>query len=76
MLEIEGQRFVTATEVGRGYIGGDVTMAMVAMWRKRRMVTPYRVGREVFYRLDELKEVEQATRDTPRGRPRRKLDQD
>lgn len=63
-------RYVTATEAPC-YLGPDVTAAMVYKWRQRRMVNAYRVGREKFYRLDELKEVEGVLRRSGRGRPRR-----
>lgn len=75
MLEVfddQGElvRFVTATEAP-SYLGPDVSVSMVNKWRQRRMVTGYRVGREVLFRLDELKEVERATRRSVKGgRPR------
>lgn len=54
-------RYVTAREAP-AYLGADVSEAMVNKWHSRRMVTGYRVGREVLFRLDELKEVEGVTR--------------
>lgn len=54
-------RYVSATEAPE-FCGPDVTRDMVYEWRKRRLVTGYRVGREVLFRLDELKEVEGVTR--------------
>lgn len=74
MLEItddQGRpaRYVTATEAP-DWLGDDVTVDAVNKWHTRRMVTGYRVGRLVYFRLDELREVEQVTRDTPSGRPR------
>jgi hypothetical protein len=61
--------YVTATEAP-DWLGDDVTVDMVNKWHRRRKVTGFRVGREVFFRLDELREVEQVTRDTPGGHPR------
>jgi hypothetical protein len=69
VIEVEGIRYVTATEAP-DHLGADVTPGMVAMWRQRRMITPYRVGREVYYRLDELIEVEYVTRGMPQSHRR------
>jgi hypothetical protein len=79
MLEVHDDqgalvRYVTATEAPE-WLGDDVTSGMVAMWRHRHMITPYRVGREVYYRLDELREVEQVTREAPQSHRRGGLDQ-
>jgi hypothetical protein len=68
----ELMRYITAGEAS-DYLGPDVTPAMVYKWRQRRMVNAYRVGREKYYRLDELKEVEGVLRRSARGRPRRSV---
>jgi hypothetical protein len=74
MLEVDGQRFVTAREVGGGLVlGADISEDAVNQWHRRRKITGYRVGREVFFRLDELREVEQVVRESPGGRPRPKI---
>jgi hypothetical protein len=70
VIEVEGIRYVTATEAP-DHLGADITRDMIYKWRKRRKITGYRVGKEVYHRLDELIEVEYVTRGTPDGRPRR-----
>lgn len=65
-------RFVTAKEAPEHFspvLG--VTEAMVNKWHSQRKVTGYRVSRQVFFRLDELQEVEKVTRDTPQSHRRR-----
>lgn len=74
MLEVrddQGElvRYISATEAP-GYLGPDVTPGMVYKWRQRHMVNGYKVGREVYYRLDELKEVEGVLRRRGLGRKR------
>jgi hypothetical protein len=69
-------QYVTATEAPAYFsrrVG--VTKGTVATWHKNREITGYRIGREVYFRLSELQDVEYAKRMTRGGRPRRGLDQ-
>lgn len=70
MIAVEGIEYVTASEAP-DRLGADVVPAMVWDWKRRRLVTGYRVGREVYYRLDELIEVEYVLRVAGKGRKRR-----
>lgn len=70
MIEVGGITYVTATEAP-GYLGADVTAEMVRAWGSRRKLNGYRVGRETFYSLDELTDVEFATRNSRFGKWRK-----
>lgn len=52
-------------------LGDDVTEAMVRAWGTRPQVRSRLVGRERWYALDDLQDVELSTRLATRGRPRR-----
>lgn len=69
MLEVNGQRYITAVEAPE-YLGSDVKSSRVHDWKRRRLVTGYKMGGLVWFRLDELIEVEFITRRSPGGRPR------
>jgi hypothetical protein len=68
--------YVTATEAPDHFSPSlKVRKGTVAQWHHDREVTGYRIGRQVYFRLDELQEVEYVKRTTRGGRPRRGLDQ-
>lgn len=76
MLEIVNEHgeivvYVTASEAPSHFSPlVRVTQAMVEKWMQRRKVTTYKIGRERYARLDELKEVEYVLRRDKGGRPR------
>jgi hypothetical protein len=70
VIEVEGIRYVTATEAP-DHLGADIVPAMIRDWKRRRLITGYRVGKVTYYRLDELIEVEYVLRDSGKGRRRR-----
>jgi hypothetical protein len=70
MIYVNGLSYVTAAEAPAS-LGPDITAALVRDWKRRRLITGYRVGRETWYRLDELVEVEYVLRNSRTGRPRR-----
>ena len=69
MIEVNGSVYITATEAPE-HLGTDCSPQTVRQWGKRRKVNGYRLGRETYYSLDELTEVEYVTRTSPTGRPR------
>lgn len=69
MIEVNGLIYVTATEAP-AHLGPDCTPQVVRAWGTRRKANRYRVGRETYYSLDELTEVEYLTRTSRTGRPR------
>jgi hypothetical protein len=62
--------YVTAQD-GADRLGSDINPGMIYQWHSRHMVTGYKVGKIVWFRWDELQEVEYVTRTTRAGRPRR-----
>lgn len=76
MLEIVDENgnpvvYVTATEAPQHF--GEwarVTTGMVEKWMQRRKVQTYKIGKERYARLGELKEVEYVLRTGEQGRPR------
>lgn len=70
-LYVNGTVYVTAAEVEADrLLGDDVKAETVRQWGTRRMANRYRVGAVTYYSLDELTEVEHATRTSVGGRPR------
>lgn len=70
MIRLDGIAYITATEAP-DHLGDDVDPAMVRDWHRRKLIVGYRVGKEVYYRLEGLVEVEYTLRTSGRGRPRR-----
>lgn len=67
---VAGIEYVTAQEAA-DRLGPDIVPAMIRDWKRRRLVTGYKIGAVMYYRLAELVEVEFVLRDSGRGRPRR-----
>lgn len=67
---VAGIEYVTAHEAA-DRLGPDIVPNMIRDWKRRRLVTGYRVGKVTYYRADELVEVEYVLRDGGKGRPRR-----
>lgn len=70
LIRLGGLDYITAAEAPQ-HLGDDVTPALVRDWARRALLAGHRVGREVYYPLDMLVEVEYATRTSRAGRPRR-----
>jgi hypothetical protein len=68
----DGREYGTAAQIAHA-LGGDVTEAMVRNWARpdREQLARHRVGRTVYYPLDQAATIERDKRRTPRGRPRR-----
>ncbi|MFC6017787.1 hypothetical protein ACFP2T_16420 [Plantactinospora solaniradicis] len=69
MIRHGGQRYGTAAELATA-LGPDVTEAMLRNWSQRDGLARYRVGRTVYYLLDQAAEIERSKRVSGRGRPR------
>lgn len=65
MIQAGGRDYYTANEIPD--IWPDVTPEAVRQWAARGRVNGHRVGREVYYDLNDLTETEHATRTSPRG---------
>lgn len=69
MIRHDGQWYGCAAEIAAA-LGNDVTEAMLRNWSQRDGLDRYRVGRTVYYRLDQAAEIEQSKRQGGRGRRR------
>jgi len=69
-----GREWIRADEAPQ-HVGSDITAGILAGWEASGRVKPRRVGRAVWYAVDELREAEYETRTGgrgwKRGRPRR-----
>ncbi|WKU07996.1 hypothetical protein [Micromonospora sp. HUAS LYJ1] len=70
MILVHGREYGTAEQIATR-LGGDVTVAMVRNWAARDGLESIRVGRTVYYPLDQAATIERDKRVTGRGRPRR-----
>jgi hypothetical protein len=69
VITLDGRQYGTAAEIAVA-LGPDVTEAMVRAWARRSTLTAYRVGRTVYYPLDQAATVERDKRLSTRGRKR------
>lgn len=69
VIHLNGHDYYQAAEAA-ARLGGDVVPRMIWDWKRRRLITGYRVGRAVYFRYDQLVEVEFDTRTARGGRPR------
>jgi hypothetical protein len=69
MIRVAERDWITATEAP-AYLGPDVQAQTVRAWAARGKVAGHRIGRETYYRLDDLTEIEHATRTSNRGHRR------
>ncbi|WP_420123193.1 hypothetical protein [Nakamurella sp.] len=69
MITVKGQEYGTAQQIA-ARLGGDVTVAMVRNWAARDGLESIRVGRTVYYPLDQAATIERDKRVGGRGRPR------
>jgi hypothetical protein len=70
VITLLGREYGTAQQIA-ARLGGDVTVAMVRNWAARDGLESIRVGRTVYYPLDQAATIERDKRVTGRGRPRR-----
>jgi hypothetical protein len=69
VIDVDGVAYGRAAEIA-ARLGGDVTPAMVRNWARRDGLAEHRVGRNVYFRLDQAAAVERDKRQSTRGRPR------
>lgn len=69
MITVDGVAYGRAGEIA-ARLGTDVTPAMVRNWARRDGLAEHRVGRAVYFRLDQAAELERDKRRSTRGRPR------
>lgn len=70
MIVVQGREYGTAEQIA-ARLGGDVTVAMVRNWAQRDGLARHRVGRTVYYPLDQAATIERDKRTSGRGRARR-----
>lgn len=70
-VPVDGQQIECGTAaLVAATLGPDITAGMVRSWAGRGHLSAYRVGRTVYYRLDQAATIEAVKARSGRGRPR------